>query len=142
LIQASPSAAPRVRLLDFGLARPLETRAGSVGPETRTGAIVGTLGYMAPEVLAGSPASVRSDLFSVGVVGYELLAGRRPFDGATVVAQHEQMSRGPARPLESIVPGIPPALADTIASLLRPEPADRPASAGAVRERLASLREV
>jgi len=81
----------QVKLLDFGLAKAIEDRAGAVGdPEssptltvgaTRVGTILGTAAYMSPEQAAGKPADRRSDIWSFGAVLYEMLAGKRAFDG-------------------------------------------------------------
>jgi serine/threonine protein kinase/tetratricopeptide (TPR) repeat protein len=79
----------RVKLLDFGLARIVEqqaledlTRTGVL--ETVAGAVMGTFAYMSPEQVRGRPLDARTDLFSLGVVLYEMITGRLPFDGATV----------------------------------------------------------
>src|SRR5262249_4585114 len=82
-----------VKVLDFGLAKltesdspPREGETGSSGSsvfETRTGVILGTVAYMSPEQAHGQKVDARSDLFSLGVVLYELITGSRPFDGAT-----------------------------------------------------------
>src|SRR5690242_10402149 len=81
----------RVKILDFGLARvevpaPSDSETGPYAPgHTDPGTVVGTVGYMAPEQLCGLPADARSDLFSLGCVLYELVAGRHPFPGRTAV---------------------------------------------------------
>ncbi len=76
-----------VKLLDFGLARPeLESTQDTLESLTRSGAIFGTPGYMAPELLSGEAGDVRSDLFAVGAILFEMLAGRPAFGGRTVLA--------------------------------------------------------
>jgi serine/threonine-protein kinase len=128
--------APRVRLVDFGLARKVTLAEGDSLAATRTGMVVGSAGYIAPELLLGDPAGPAADVFAAGVVGYEMLAGRRPFPGTTLVALHEQMTRGPATPLRELVPDVPASVAEALADALRPSPAERPAGAEALRVRL------
>jgi serine/threonine protein kinase len=114
-----------VKLLDFGIAKLLR-----VGPEmSRTKAtVIGTPHYMAPEQASGDPVDGRTDLYALGVVLYEMLAGRRP-----------GRVRGGPEPLPADTPGgeaIPRALARPILSCLETEPANRPASASALRTAL------
>src|SRR5205085_4918693 len=78
-----PAGPPRVMVMDFGLARPMQT--STLRTFSRGSGLVGTPAYIAPELLTGSPATVRSDLYSLGVLLFEMLAGRLPFDGATAV---------------------------------------------------------
>ncbi len=80
----------RVKILDFGLARPAggpalpdETRSPTVTAHTEPGAVMGTVGYMSPEQVRGLPVDVRSDIFSFGVVLYEMLSGKRAFQRDT-----------------------------------------------------------
>ena len=76
-----------VKLLDFGLARPeLQATQDSLDSLTRSGAVFGTPGYMAPELIAGDTVDARSDLFAVGAILFEMLAGRPAFGGRTVIA--------------------------------------------------------
>jgi hypothetical protein len=76
----------RLKILDFGLAKLSAAEAGSSGvAPTQPGAILGTVGYMAPEQVRGAPADNRSDLFSFGVILYEMLTGKRAFDGPSPV---------------------------------------------------------
>ena len=79
----------RVKILDFGLAKILETETSdedetaALSSDTAAGTLLGTMGYMAPEQLRGDPVDVRTDVFSLGCVLYELLSGRRPFAGGS-----------------------------------------------------------
>ena len=127
----------RVKVLDFGVAKLLAETATSF---TQDGALMGTPLYMAPEqARAASAIDARADLYSLGCVMYELLAGRPPFVGAgagEVIAM--QMFSEPEL-LEAIVPGVTPRLAALVARLLAKEPADRPASADEVIGSLGSL---
>ena len=73
-----------VKLLDFGLARPeLLTTQDSLDSLTRSGSVLGTPGYMAPELITGDPVDARADLFAVGAILFEMLAGRPAFGGRT-----------------------------------------------------------
>lgn len=111
----------RVKVLDFGVSilREQDTESGKL--------IVGTLAYMAPELLTGAPATEASDLYAVGVVAYELLAGRPPFETHDVHALRDAILR--ARP--DLSP-IDPRLAAVVGALLAKRPADRPADVDAV----------
>ncbi len=113
-------------LIDFGLARPPRT-AGAVG---------GTLAYLAPEVLAGEPAQVRSDLYSLGIVLYQCLARTLPsvgLQGVEVLRLHGQDVRLP----DDSARTLPPELVDLVHSLLRRDPTLRPGSADEVLDSLA-----
>jgi eukaryotic-like serine/threonine-protein kinase len=115
--------AGHVRLTDFGIAG-----AASTGADVRAG----TPGYMAPEQLAGREVSVKSDLFALGLVLYEVFTGKRAFDAPTVgelVKQHERSA--PPTPTTA-VPDLDPAIERTIMRCLESETARRPASALAV----------
>jgi TolB-like protein len=96
----------RLKILDFGIAKLTQSpRAATDVPEapttphTATGAIMGTIGYMSPEQVRGTPVDVRSDIFSAGVILYELLDGRAPFrGGAPVEAGYAVLRRTPPTP--------------------------------------------
>lgn len=112
----------RARLVDFGIARVVqEAQAGL----TRPGEVVGTLRWMAPEQLAGAAVGPATDVFGLGAVLYTMLAGRPPFDGPTPLAMAE-LQRVPPDP----IPDVPAGLADLAMRSLRPDPAQRPGSAG------------
>ena len=118
----------RVKILDFGLARPALQPSGL----TEAGVILGTPNYMAPEQAAGGEISERSDLFSLGCVLYQLLAGETPFGGASVMAVLLATASHDPRPLREVNPSVPQPLAELVAKLLAKNPADRPASAAEV----------
>jgi eukaryotic-like serine/threonine-protein kinase len=124
-------------LLDFGVAKAVND---SAGPEfvTTTGLALGTPSYMAPEqAVADKQVDHRADLYALGVVGYEMLAGRRPFPGNTaqqiVVAQ---MTKAPDE-LLSHRPSVPPPLAAALMRAIERNPADRWQSAAEMAARLA-----
>lgn len=120
-----------VKISDFGIAH-----AADSAPLTRTGLLIGTAAYLAPERAAGRQASAASDLYSLGVVGYECLSGSPPFQGPPleVAAAHQQ---GKLPPLP---PAVPPPAAAVITRLTARDPADRPASAAEVATWAASVR--
>lgn len=115
-----------VKLLDFGIARADEQGDGGM---TRTGTLVGTPAYMAPERLQGNPFDGRSDLFSAGVVLYQLLTGRLPFDAEYPAILHQILEQDPP-PLSSFLSAYPAQLEQVIEKSLAKKPADRYASAG------------
>jgi serine/threonine protein kinase/tetratricopeptide (TPR) repeat protein len=104
----------RLKVLDFGLARvqsapSSELETGPYVPcHTATGTVVGTVGYMAPEQLCGLPVDARSDLFSLGCVLYELLAGRRPFRGRTIAETAAAILHEEPPSLVGLAPQVPP----------------------------------
>jgi serine/threonine-protein kinase len=138
----------RSKILDFGLARQtlgeaLEGPASHVGTltpppsdATREGTILGTVGYMSPEQAAGRPADFRSDQFSLGLIVYEMLAGRRAFERPTAVETLSAVIREEPVALSSLRPGLPEALLGLIARCLAKRPEERFAS---TRELAAAL---
>jgi serine/threonine protein kinase len=116
------------KLADFGLAK-LDERAmpataahTMTGGETRPGVVIGTIAYMSPEQASGQPLDARSDIFSFGVVLYELLAGRRPFVGATDLELLQTVIHGEPEPLGA---HIPIALRMVVEKALEKDPAER-----------------
>src|SRR4029077_8951084 len=92
----------RWKLGDFGIAKSLE----AVTDLTMTGLVPGTPAYVAPERLAGKPATPRADLYSLGVVLYEALSGRRPFAGETPLAAMHAIQDAKPTPLEQLRPDL------------------------------------
>jgi serine/threonine protein kinase len=105
---------------DFGLAT-----SGRVRPLTRAGEILGTPDYMSPEQVRGERADPRCDVFSLGVVLFEMLSGALPFLGATSFEAMILRTRAPARPLRGLAPHVPEPLADIVQRCLARDQADR-----------------
>jgi serine/threonine-protein kinase len=123
-----------LKLTDFGTAHVLE------GGRTRTGVMLGTPAYMAPEQLAGAGGDARADLYSLGVMLFEMLTARRPHEATSMGEFLRQVATQPAPPLHQNMPGAPPALAAALATLLSVDAAHRPASADQVAESLGRVR--
>ncbi|HEY9103042.1 protein kinase domain-containing protein [Chitinimonas sp.] len=127
----------RIRILDFGLARQIDPLATGSGSQTGQ---EGTIAYMAPERLLGRQPDTASDIYALGVILYELLAGERPFaglHGLALAAAHMQ-SRPEAWPLPE---GVSPACAALVRQMTAREPALRPTSMQAVCEAARQVRE-
>jgi serine/threonine protein kinase len=122
----------RVKILDFGLARLIDDDACY----TRSGMVVGTPAYMAPEQARGERIDGRSDLFSLGAVLYYLCTGTLPFGGMNAMAVLSALAIRDPRPIHELNPQVPRRLAGLVMQLLAKEPADRPTSAEAVVEAL------
>src|SRR5215470_10301647 len=121
----------QVKITDFGIAH-----AAWSAPITQTGALVGTPAYLAPERVTGGLATPASDLYSLGVVGYQCLTGAVPFDGAPpVTAAHQP------RTLPPLPAAVPAGVAELVRDLTARDPAARPASAGEVAVRAVRLRD-
>jgi serine/threonine protein kinase len=131
------TAEGRVKLVDFGIAKVLEEDPESTGAyRTTTVGVVGTMPYMALERLAGEPADRRSDLYSLGVVLFEMATGRLPFQGKTTVSLMRRMLlEDPPRP-RTFRADVAEGLDGLITRLLAREPAARPESAAVVVEAL------
>lgn len=114
-----------VKLADFGIA----TALAEAGELTATGQVLGTPRYLAPECAAGQPASPASDLYSLGAVLYECLAGRAPFDRETPIATALAHQSDPVPPLAERVPGLPGGLVAAVEGALAKDPAERFATA-------------
>ena len=125
------SAAGWVKVLDFGLAKPNEESPGStltrspVPALTLDGTILGTAAYMSPEQAQGLPVDHVSDIFSLGVVLYDLATGRRPFTGDTPLAVLSSILKDRPTPITSLRPDLPVLLGAAIDRCLQKEPRDR-----------------
>lgn len=122
----------RVKVTDFGIAR----LADQV-PLTATGQVMGTAQYLAPEQATGQQATGSSDIYSLGVIGYECLAGHRPFSGESQIAIALAQVNDPPPPLPETIPEPVRAL---IMSMLAKEARDRPANATALADAAEALR--
>jgi hypothetical protein len=114
----------RARITDFGLA--------IAADEVAEGEVSGTPAYMAPEQLAGKGASARSDIYSLGLVLYELYTGRKAFDGATLQELKRKHAEDPPASPSTIAPGFDPVVERVILRCLEKDPAARPASVSQV----------
>jgi eukaryotic-like serine/threonine-protein kinase len=121
----------RVMVADFGIAKVAES-----GDHTKEGTMLGTAKYLAPEQVSGNPVDARTDLYSLGIVLYEMVCGRVPFEGdndtATVLAR---LHSDPTPPRQ-VRPDVPPDLEAVILRALRRDPDERPASAAELRSAL------
>ncbi|MBA3440408.1 MAG: protein kinase [Pyrinomonadaceae bacterium] len=132
------SSSPVVKVLDFGIAK-LATEASENGQAkalTETGMMIGTPRYMSPEQCDGAGLTPASDVYSLGIILYEMLTGSAPFNGATPLAVALKQSAQIPRPPREIVPTIPQALEDVVLHALQKNPADRPADAAAFYQEL------
>ncbi|WP_340690038.1 serine/threonine protein kinase [Hydrogenobacter thermophilus] len=109
-----------VKVSDFGIAKPIADKG-----LTRTGAIVGTVLYMAPEVIKGEPATYAGDLYAVGVILYQMLTGRSPFFGRTDFEIMKAHTEKDPPSLEELVPHIPKGIGDIVKKALAKDPKDR-----------------
>ncbi|MEM9558136.1 MAG: serine/threonine-protein kinase [Acidobacteriota bacterium] len=115
-----------VKIVDFGLARPVAEDGDGLTNLTRPGSIVGTCRTMAPEQALGQSIDARTDLFSFGVLLYELFTGTSPFLARTQVATLQRIVQQRHRSVLELVPELPAELAELIDELLEKEPSARP----------------
>jgi serine/threonine-protein kinase len=131
-----------VKVLDFGIAKRLTKDSATTpdvtasGPLTLAGVTMGTPAYMSPEQALGDPVDARSDLFSFGVVLYQMLTGVLPFQGQTNVTLLRQIVHDRPQSVRTVAAEVPPALSSVVEKCLAKEPADRYASAAAVGDEL------
>ena len=119
---------------DFGIARLAEA-----SPLTATGQVLGTVHYLSPEQVSGEAVDARSDIYSLGVVGFFALAGRFPFDAplaSAVLIAH--VTKAPP-PLHTLAPDVPTVLADLIDRCLAKNPSDRPQTCGDIADALRAM---
>lgn len=122
----------RVKITDFGIAR-----IADQVPLTATGQVMGTVQYLSPEQASGHPASPATDTYSLGIVAYESLAGKRPFTGESQVAiAMAQINEQPA----PLPPTVPVPVQNLVMAMIAKKPEDRPASSAAVSRAATALR--
>ncbi|HVL96107.1 MAG TPA: protein kinase [Solirubrobacteraceae bacterium] len=113
-----------VKIADFGIAK-----AADDSDITRVGSVIGTAAYLSPEQARGEPAGPPSDLYALGVVAYQLITGRLPYQGASLTELARQQETGPPTDLVQIVAEVSPALSAAVMRALTGDPAHRYQSA-------------
>jgi eukaryotic-like serine/threonine-protein kinase len=126
----------RLKVADFGLAR-----AQAAAGHTRAGLLIGTVAYLPPEQVTGDSTGPRSDVYSAGVVLFELLTGRQPFTGDTPIAVAYQHVNQDVPAPSTLVPGIPAAVDQLVLAATSRDPALRPADAGEFARAVRRVRE-
>ncbi|MBX6381584.1 MAG: Stk1 family PASTA domain-containing Ser/Thr kinase [Microbispora sp.] len=117
----------RVKVVDFGLARAIEATN-----QTKTGMMIGTIGYMSPEQVTTGTADARSDVYATGIMLFELLTGRQPYAGETPMAVAYRHVHESVPAPSSIVPDVPPSIDALVLAATDKDPAARPADATAM----------
>lgn len=124
---------PQVKVTDFGIAKVTEGMGLDL---TRTGMVLGTPKYLSPEQIQGEEPDARADLYALGVVLFEMLAGKPPFAESTEMATALAHLNNPPPDLHELRPDLPPSLIEVVQALLAKNPVDRVPSAVALRRRL------
>jgi eukaryotic-like serine/threonine-protein kinase len=122
-----------VKLADFGIAR-----AADQSSITQVGSVLGTAAYLAPEQARGEEAGPRADLYSLGVVAYQLLTGRLPYEANSLSELALKQQREAPTPVDELNQQVPPALADAIATALALDQEERPANAMLLAEAISA----
>ena len=127
LVDVPYGAAPKIKLLDFGIAKDLQTRDARL---TGEGSVFGTARYMSPEQASGSPVDARADVYAVGILIYEMITGRPPFTGDDFMRTAHQHVTDPVPPLSQVAPDVPfhPLVEEVVMRALSKRPEDRFAS--------------
>jgi serine/threonine-protein kinase len=131
-------APPYIKVLDFGIAKLAADALDDDDTNTLTqvGAMIGTPRYMSPEQCDGAKLTPASDVYSLGIILYEMLTGTTPFNGTSPIAIAIKHSQTPPRSPREFVATIPPALEEVVLHALEKRPEDRPADANAFRSEL------
>jgi serine/threonine-protein kinase len=120
-----------LKVADFGIARAAETTA-----LTQIGTVLGTAAYLSPEQALGEEVTAAADVYSLGAVLYELLAGRPPYEFDSLADLAVQQRSGSITPIGELAPDVPPHVEDAVMRALARNPAYRPATAGAFADEL------
>ncbi|MDQ0769717.1 serine/threonine protein kinase/beta-lactam-binding protein with PASTA domain [Pseudarthrobacter defluvii] len=123
----------RIKIGDFGLAR-------AVTSSTSTGALIGTVAYISPELVLGKPADARSDVYSVGIMLYEMLTGRQPFEGEVPIQVAYQHVNGAVGPPSDQVPGLAGEVDELVQWCTANDPENRPVDGNALLQELRHIR--
>ncbi|WP_307310305.1 Stk1 family PASTA domain-containing Ser/Thr kinase [Pseudarthrobacter enclensis] len=123
----------RIKIGDFGLAR-------AVTSSTSTGALLGTVAYISPELVLGKPADARSDVYSVGIMLYEMLTGRQPFEGEVPIQVAYQHVNGTVGPPSLLVPGLAGEVDELVQWCTANDPENRPVDGNALLQELRHIR--
>ncbi|MET1089838.1 MAG: Stk1 family PASTA domain-containing Ser/Thr kinase [Arthrobacter sp.] len=123
----------RIKIGDFGLARAVTT-------STSTGALLGTVAYLSPELVLGKPADARSDVYSVGIMLYEMLTGRQPFTGEVPIQVAYQHVNGAVGPPSALVPGLAAEVDELVQWCTANDPENRPIDGTALLQELRHIR--
>ncbi len=124
----------QTKIVDFGIAKALDSST-----HTKSGIVKGKIAYMAPEQARGETVGRTADLFSIGVLLWEMLAGRRLWEGLTDIAVIGRLVQGTIPDLRTLQPDLPPALCDLVTRTLHPNPAARPQTALALQRGLETI---
>jgi eukaryotic-like serine/threonine-protein kinase len=123
-----------VKILDFGIAKLLEQRSESIdqeaataikAPPTKSGTIIGTANYMSPEQAAGKEVDARSDIFSFGLVLYEMLSGKRAFEGENSLEIISSILKDEPQPIHQLLPALPREIERIVGKTLRKDREER-----------------
>ncbi|QUV83809.1 serine/threonine-protein kinase [Chloracidobacterium aggregatum] len=138
-LSPQPDGSYFVKVIDFGIAKIVTDTSQGGPPLTRQGMIIGSPHYLSPEQCTGQELDARSDIYSLGIVLFEMLTGQVPFTAVTPVAVALLHANEPPPSLRKLNPEIPKALDDLVMSALAKSKADRPASAREFAEELARV---
>ncbi|MHA7221064.1 Stk1 family PASTA domain-containing Ser/Thr kinase [Arthrobacter sp. RHLT1-20] len=123
----------RIKVGDFGLARAVST-------STSTGALIGTVAYLSPELVLGKQADARSDIYSVGIMLYEMMTGRQPFDGEVPIQVAYQHVNSTVGAPSELVPGLAGELDELVQWCTANDPDKRPVDGSALLSELRHIR--